>query len=147
MYKHRFILLNNYKIDNDNNNKPFLLYEIKNGEIIINENILKIFIIFLLIIIFKCSKNYLFFEENKGNDIKLGLKLNDFHSTMGNYSLYGLYKYEQISLLIFGIEKWKTNEKSILNFIDCLEKQTLKEIQIIFIFPTGIKIFLSNNFI
>lgn len=54
---------------------------------------------------------------------------------MGDYSLYKLYKYEQISLLISGINNWKINDASLLNFIDSLKQQTLKEIQIIFIFP------------
>ena len=54
---------------------------------------------------------------------------------MRNKSLYQFYKYEQISLLIFGINNWRINETSLLIFIQSLKQQTLKEIQIIFILP------------
>ena len=41
--------------------------------------------------------------------------LNNKKSIMGNYSLYKLYEYDQISLLIFGINNWKIDELSLLN--------------------------------
>ena len=130
MFKYRFILLNNYK--NDYN--QIFFYETKNKKIINNENILKIFIILLLIVISKFFYQYCtFFEEYKDSITKVDFHLNDVENIMGNYSLYNLYKYDQISLIIFEIDKWKVNDASILNFIDNLEKQTLKEIQIIFV--------------
>jgi lipopolysaccharide biosynthesis glycosyltransferase len=77
------------------------------------------------------------FVENEENDIVKNL--NDYGSIMGNHSLYKFYKYDQISLLISGINNWKIDDKSILKFIDGIEKQTLKEIQIIFILPNDLK--------
>ena len=53
---------------------------------------------------------------------------------MSNRSLYELYRYEQITVLIYGVDKWKINDKSILKLIDNLKEQTLKDIQIIFIY-------------
>ena len=61
------------------------------------------------------------------------LRLYNNENFMRNESLYQLYKYEQISLLIFGINNWGINETSLLIFIQSLKQQTLKEIQIIFI--------------
>ena len=61
------------------------------------------------------------------------MKLNNNKNIMSNYSLYKLYKYEQISLLISGINNWKINDTLLLIFIDSLKNQTLKELQIIFI--------------
>ena len=54
---------------------------------------------------------------------------------MGNHSLYNLYKYEQITLLIYNINDWIINDTSILIFIKSLQQQTLKEVQVIFILP------------
>ena len=54
---------------------------------------------------------------------------------MKNYSLYTLYKYDQITLLINGIINWNINEESLLNFINNLNQQTLEDLQIIFIIP------------
>ena len=114
MFKYRFILLNNYK--NDYN--QIFFYETKNKKIINNENILKIFIILLLIVISKFFYQYCtFFEEYKDSITKVDFHLNDVENIMGNYSLYNLYKYDQISLIIFEIDKWKVNDASILNFI------------------------------
>ena len=49
-----------------------------------------------------------------------------------------MYKYDQISLIIYGIINWKVTDSNLLNFIDCLKKQTLKELQIIFIMSTNL---------
>ena len=65
--------------------------------------------------------------------------MNDYGSIMSDHSLYGLFKYEQISLLISDINNWKVNDKSILNFIDSLKQQTLEDVQIIFILPKNLK--------
>ena len=73
-------------------------------------------------------------EEDK-DYIEINMKLNNNKNIMGDYSLYKLYKYEQISLLISGINNWKINDTLLLIFIDSLKNQTLKELQIIFILP------------
>ena len=52
---------------------------------------------------------------------------------MGGYSLYNWTYYPQISLLIHNIENWNVNNEQLLNFIDNLKKQKLKDIQIIFL--------------
>jgi hypothetical protein len=52
---------------------------------------------------------------------------------MGGYSLYNWTYYPQISLLINDIEKWDLNNEQLLNFIDNLKHQKLKDIQIIFL--------------
>ena len=57
----------------------------------------------------------------------------DSNYVMNNYSLYNLSKYPQISLLIYNIEKWKLNGEQLLNFLQNLLAQNLKDIQIIFI--------------
>ena len=140
MFKNKFILLNNFK----NNNGQFLL---RNDYKIINSIISKLLIVFLLIANFYLlhqNKNKLLkIKENKRkddnkNDNKNEISLNDHESIMGEYSLYNLYKYDQISLIIYGIINWKVNDSNLLNFIDCLKKQTLKELQIIFIMPTNL---------
>jgi lipopolysaccharide biosynthesis glycosyltransferase len=136
MFKNKFILLNNYK----NDITQFSHYELKNNQNIINENILKI--LFTLLLIFNAyfyCQYYLPFIETEENDSKNHLKLNDYGRIMSNHSLYELYKYEQISVLIYGIDNWKINDKSILKLIDSLKEQTLKEIETIFIFPNHLK--------
>jgi hypothetical protein len=52
---------------------------------------------------------------------------------MGGYSLYNWTYYPQISLLIYDIENWNLNNEQLLNFIDNLKHQKLKDIQIIFL--------------
>ena len=78
-------------------------------------------------------------EEDKDYNIEINMKLNNNKNIMGDYSLYKLYKYEQISLLISGINNWKINDTLLLIFIDSLKNQTLKELQIIFILPNEIE--------
>ena len=131
MFKNHFILLNNYKADTYH----FTSYELKKNKII-NEIIIKLLIIFLLIINLEFYYNCnLLHEEDKDNNMGNIIKLNNNENIMGNYSLYKLYKYEQISLLICGINNWKINDTLLLIFIDSLKNQTLKELQIIFILP------------
>ena len=132
MFKNKFILLKNDKKGND----KYFLYEIKNNNI--NEIITKLLIISSLIVIINLIYHFhLFFEEKKNNHMKNNQRLNNNESIMGNDSLYKLYKYEQISLLISGINNWKINDKLLLIFINSLKHQTLKDIQTIFILPDG----------
>ena len=129
MFKKNFILLNNY----NNDNCQFSSYDSLNYKDI-NEIIRKLIIILLLIFNANLLNNFhLFLDEYKDNNIRNNLKLNIHESVMGNHSLYKLYKYEQISLLISGVNNWKINDTSLLIFINSLRQQTLKEIQIIFI--------------
>ena len=132
MFRNNFILLRNFK----NDYEQFSSVELKNNNKIINDNILKLLTLSLLIVIF--------FLFGKNTFIKLGfedfddnndLKLNDYGNIMKNYSLYPLYKYDQITLLINGIMNWNINEESLLNFINNLNQQTLEDLQIIFIIP------------
>ena len=130
MFRNNFILLHNFK----NDYQQFSSVELKNNNKIINDNISKLLALALLIVIF-----YLF---GINRIFKLGffdddndLKLNDYGSIMKNYSLYPLYKYDQITLLINGIINWNINEESLLNFINNLNQQTLEDLQIIFILP------------
>ena len=133
MFKNKFILLKNYKNDT-NQFTSFTSYELNNIKIF-NEFIIKLLIILLLIAnIYLFNQFQLTFDEFQNNNER-NKKLTNHISIMGDYSLYKLYKYEQISLLISGINNWKINDASLLNFIDSLKQQTLKEIQIIFIFP------------
>ena len=133
MFKYKFILLNN----NKNDNIHFSASEIRNDHDI-NNTSPKLFILLLLIINFYILKLYISVLL-KCDDKNFYVDLNDYGSTMSNYSLYELYKYEQITLLINEIYNWEINDKSLLNFIDCLKKQTLKDLQIIFILPNETK--------
>ena len=131
MFKNNFILLRNFK----NDHQQFSSIELKNNNKI-NDNISKLLALALLIVIFYLfGKNRIFklgFEDLFDNN---DLKLNDYGSIMKNYSLYTLYKYDQITLLINGIINWNINEESLLNFINNLNQQTLEDLQIIFIIP------------
>lgn len=141
MFKNRFILLNNYK----NDKTQFLSSDIKNNQSIININNVKILFILLLIIhIYFFYHHDLFCEVNEDNDIRNNINLNDYGSIMSNHSLYNMYKYDQISLLISGINNWQINDKLILKFIDIIEEQTLKEIQTIIILPNNLKNSIVN---
>ena len=129
MFKSHFILLNNYKTDTF----QFTSHELRKNQVI-NETILKLLIIILLTINLELFyRHCLLPEEDKNYNIEINMKLNNNKNIMSNYSLYKLYKYEQISLLISGINNWKINDTLLLIFIDSLKNQTLKELQIIFI--------------
>ena len=131
MFKNYFILLNS----NKTNIHQFSSDGLKKNRMI-NEIIIKLFIIIILIINAKFFyQNYSSFEECKNNNIENNIKLNNTKSIMGNYSLYKLYKYDQISLLVSGINNWNINDTLLLTFIDSLRQQTLNELQIIFILP------------
>ena len=127
MFKNNFILLTDYK----NENNQLYSFELKNHKSINNA---KLLIILLLIINTNYFyKNYSQSGAFRDKDIIIDQALNDSGSILGNYNLYNLYKYEQITLLIFKINDWIINDTSILNFINNLQQQTLKDIQIIFI--------------
>ena len=125
MFKNNFILLRNFK----NDNEQLSTFEIINNNKINNENISKLLALISLIAIFYLLSGYTFFDEENN------LKLTDYGSIMKNYSLYPLYKFDKITLVINGIINWKIKESSVLNFIDNLNKQTLEELQIIFFIP------------
>ena len=80
--------------------------------------------LFLLIIILFFNLDFL----------KAQPTINDSNYIMGGYSLYNWTYYPQISFLIYNIENWKLNTEQLLNFIDNLKNQKLKDIQIIFLF-------------
>ena len=60
-----------------------------------------------------------------------------YDNNTGNYSLYNVFKYPQISILIPNIENINKNDKNITlySIINSLRKQTLKDIEIIFLLP------------
>ena len=134
MLNNNFILLTDYK----NENNQLHSFELKNHKRINNINNAKLIIILLLIInanyFYKYYfRNILYRDKYRDSDIRIDLALNDSGSILGNYNLYNLYKYEQITILISKINNWIINDTSILNFINNLQQQTLKDIQIIFI--------------
>ena len=130
MFKYKFILLTNIK----NEAEHFSHAELRDEQNIININKEKLFILFLLIFTFYTLKRYLFINTNYADNF-FSLSLNDSKNIMGNHSLYKLYEYDQISLLIYGIDNWKNNNTTLLKFFDYLKRQTLREIQIILVLP------------
>ena len=130
MFKYKFIILNNVK----NDAEQFSIFESRNKQNIINNNNAKLYILLLLIINFYLLKLYLFNLRNN-EKIDLQIDLNDYENILSNRSLYNLYKYNQISILITGLKNLNINETFLLSFIDSIKQQTLKEIQIIFILP------------
>ena len=113
-----FILLNNPKYNKFNQSST----EQNENDLIIPINP-KFILLFLLIII-------LFLNLN---NLKVSTNVNLPNYRMGGYSLYNWTYYPQISLLINDIEKWDLNYEQLLNFIDNLKHQKLKDIQIIFL--------------
>ena len=142
MLKNNYILLRNFK----NDYQKFSSIEIKNYNKI-NDNISKLLALALLISIFFLFSNNGFSKLRFDNfDDAHELKLNDYGSILKSYSLYTLYKYDQITLLINGIINWNINEESLLNFINNLNQQTLEDLQIIFILPKDTKYdFIKNK--
>ena len=127
--KYKFILLNNVK----NDFEQISHIEIRNEQsIIINKE--KLFILLLLILIFYSWKRWVFNSRINEESI-FSIDLNDYNNIMSNHSLYNLYKYDQISLLIFGMNHWEINNTSLLNFIESLKRQTLKDFQITIVLP------------
>ena len=113
-----FILLNNTKYNKFNQSS----FEQNENDSIIPINP-KFILLFLLIII-------LFLNLN---NLKASTNVNESNYIMGGYSLYNWTYYPQISLLIYNIENWNLNEEQLLNFIDNLKNQKLKDIQIIYL--------------
>ena len=113
-----FILLNNPKYNKFNQSS----FEQNENDSIIPINP-KFILLFLLIII-------LFLNLN---NLKASTNVNESNYIMGSYSLYNWTYYPQISLLIYNIENWNLNNEQLLNFIDNLKNQKLKDIQIIFL--------------
>ena len=83
--------------------------------------IINIVLIFLLII-----KITLYIDDIKYN----------ITNNTGNYSLYDILKYPQISFLIPNIEDLKVSNNSLKDFIDNLMNHKLKDIQILLSFST-----------
>ena len=129
---------------NFKNNHNFLGVKILQQKYAIKNYIFLIALLLLIIniiLIYKlCIKSYIY-----SNNIKDYIYNND----IGNYSLYNLFKYPQISILIPNIEKLNLNNSSLLNLIINLKSQTLKEIEI-FISIANIKnisdYHILNNF-
>ena len=91
------------------------------------------FILFLIInIIIYLFLYNVFFEKIK-NEI---MNLNNQNIFINNNSLYNIFKYPQISILIPNIENWKTDNLSIINIINNLRNQTLSNIEILFSLST-----------
>ena len=111
-----------YAIDNLKIKKNFCVE-------IINKYIILLFLINVLLIFINIIKIYVFFSKNE-NEIK-----DIFNNNIGNYSLYNLFKYPQISILIPNIENFNSLNKniSIFSFINNLRNQTLKDIEILFL--------------
>ena len=111
----KFILLNNRKLYNFESN----FNDVYNTNDIIF--IVKyISLILLIISFFSYKSNKLYLNTNDQNE---------FNYTMKNNSLYSLSKYPQISILLYNIEY----ETKLLNLINNLMNQSLKDIQILFL--------------
>ena len=111
----KFILLNNRKSYNFESN----FNDVYNTNDIIF--IVKyISLILLIISFFSYKSNKLYLNTNDQNE---------FNYTMKNNSLYSLSKYPQISILLYNIEY----ETKLLNLINNLMNQSLKDIQILFL--------------
>ena len=70
---------------------------------------------------------------------------NYFFNEFGNYSLYNLFKYPQITILIPNFNEWNFNKNEIKNFIKSFENQSFKEIQIL-IYLNNIEDNLLTNY-
>ena len=92
----------------------------------INASFLKIIflIFFIIIILFSFLYNLLYQLKEKKNEENINTSY-----IIGNNSLYDLFKYPQISILLFYLNEINVNK--IINYIENLKKQTLKDIQII----------------
>ena len=81
------------------------------------------------------------FLSNKSNKLYLNTyEQNELNYTMENYSLYNLSTHIQISILIFGIE----NEAQLLNLTNNFMSQTLKDIQILYLWKNNTNIQCYN---
>ena len=126
MLNNNFILLTDYK----NENNQLHSFELKNHKRINNINNAKLIIILLLIInanyFYKYYfRNILYRDKYRDSDIRIDLALNDSGSILGNYNLYNLYKYEQITILISKINNWIINDNfQIFNYSEKEEFNT-----------------------
>ena len=95
--------------------------------------ILLIINIILLIILFNRYKDSL------GN--------NKFINELGNLSLYNLFKYPQISIIV-SVDESNTlyNDKSLTDFIIMLRNQKLKDIEFLFSLPNNKKNYNKKQF-
>ncbi len=101
----------------------------------IHKKIIYLFYIILFLIILLIIYLFLyniFFEKFKNEIMN---KSND-NTFISNNSLYNVFKYPQISLLIPNIENWNTDNFTIINLINTLRNQTLTNIEILFSLPT-----------
>ena len=118
--------------NNEKNENVIFLYNK-----IININIFKsILILFIIICILVFSYEYNNIINNNKN------KYNN--SKMGNYKLYDISKFTQISILILNIEKFIFNDKTLLSLIKNIKNQTLKDLQIIFCMSKDTKLDYIN---
>ena len=100
---------------------------------IIYINILKSIIILFII-------NYIIILSYKNNNFRN----KNAENKMGEYNLYKLSSFPQISILILNIEKFIFNENTLINLIENIRNQTLKDIQIIFYISEQSKIEYIN---
>ena len=116
--------MNNFIILNNTNYNKFnqTSFEQNGNDSLIQFNPKFILLILLIVILFLNL-----------NNLKVPTNVNESNYIMGGYSLYNWTYYPQISLLIHNIENWNVNNEQLLNFIDNLKKQKLKDIQIIFL--------------
>lgn len=101
----------------------------------INAIFLKIIflIFFVIIILFSFLYNLLYQLKEKKNE-----ENNNTSYIIGNNSLYDYFKYPQISVLLFNLNEIKVNK--IMDCIENLKKQTLKDIQIIILIQKNINL-------
>ena len=115
------------------------LYEFKNYEEYneisatnINNYIIKLILIILLLLLIiyfpSFNKNQLYLKTEEEEGKKYNYKMQD-------YSLYNLTKYPQITILINNVE----NEEKLLNLTKQILNQTLKDIQILYLFQNDTK--------
>ena len=115
------------------------LYEFKNYEEYneisatnINNYIIKLILIILLLLLIiyfpSFNKNQLYLKTEEKEGKKYNYKMQD-------YSLYNLTKYPQITILINNVE----NEEKLLNLTKQILNQTLKDIQILYLFQNDTK--------
>ena len=92
----------------------------------IYDNIIYIYILKSIIILFII--NYIIILSYKNNNFRN----KNAQNKMGEYNLYKLSTFPQLSILILNIEKFIFNENTLINLIENIRNQTLKDIQIIF---------------
>ena len=93
-----------------------------------NLYIINIFKLFLILFFINYIFIFSYYNTKRNNYIK---------SKMGNYTLYNTFP--QITIIIDNIEQFIFNEKALLNFLNNLRKQTLIDLQIVFLISTFVK--------